>query len=160
MRIGFGYDAHRLTGGRSLVLGGVEIPFDRGLEGWSDADVAIHAVIDSLLGAASLGDIGKHFPPNEPVYKDISSVILLERTGHLLGEQGWRVGNIDATIVAEHPHIQPYIDDMRQNISHALSADINSISIKATTSEGLGFTGQGEGIIAYSVALIEEISHD
>jgi 2-C-methyl-D-erythritol 2,4-cyclodiphosphate synthase len=160
MRIGFGYDAHRLTGGRSLVLGGVELPFDRGLEGWSDADVVIHAIIDSLLGAASLGDIGKHFPPNEPAYKDISSVILLERTGHLLDEQGWRVGNIDATIVAEHPHIQPYIDHMRQNISHALSVDRNSISIKATTSEGLGFTGQGEGITAYSVALIEEKSHD
>jgi len=160
MRIGFGYDAHILTRGRPLLLGGVEIPFDFGLEGWSDADVIIHAVIDALLGAAALGDIGGHFPPNSPAYKDISSLVLLERTGSLLRDQGWRIGNIDATIVIERPRIHPFIDQMIQNISQSLSIDRSQVSVKATTSEGLGFTGRGEGVAAYSVALIEKAHHD
>lgn len=160
MRIGIGYDAHRLTKGRPLVLGGVDIPFDKGLEGWSDADVLIHAIIDALLGAAALGDIGSHFPSNDSNYKDISSIILLQHTSHLLREQSWLISNVDATIVAEHPLFRPFFDQMRQNISKALSISKSKVSIKATTSDGLGFTGMGEGIAAYSVALIEEFQHD
>ena len=160
MRIGIGYDAHRLTKGRPLVLGGVDIPFDKGLEGWSDADVLIHAIIDALLGAAALGDIGRHFPSNDSNYKDISSIILLQHTSHLLREQSWLISNVDATIVAERPLFRPFFDQMRQNISKALSISRSKVSIKATTSDGLGFTGMGEGIAAYSVALIEEFQHD
>ncbi len=156
MRVGIGYDAHRLTGGRPLVLGGVEIPFELGLEGWSDADVVVHAVIDALLGATALGDIGTHFPPNDPAYEGISSIILLDRIGNLLKEQGWRISNIDATIVAERPRIHPFVDQMRQNISHTLSIAKSQVGVKATTSEGLGFAGRAEGIAAYSVALVEE----
>jgi 2-C-methyl-D-erythritol 2,4-cyclodiphosphate synthase len=160
MRIGIGYDAHRLTKGRPLVLGGVEIPFEKGLEGWSDADVLIHAVIDALLGAAALGDIGSHFPSSDSSYKDISSIILLQRTSHLLREQSWSITNIDATIVAERPPFRPFFDQMRRNISEALSISKSKVSIKATTSDGLGFTGMGEGIAAYSVALIEVLQRD
>ena len=160
MRIGIGYDAHRLTKGRPLVLGGVDIPFDKGLEGWSDADVLIHAIIDALLGAAALGDIGSHFPSNDSNYKDISSIILLQHTSHLLREQSWLISNVDATIVAERHLFRPFFDQMRQNISKALSISKGKVSIKATTSDGLGFTGMGEGIAAYSVALIEEFQHD
>ena len=156
MRIGIGYDAHRLARGRSLVLGGVEIPFEQGLEGWSDADVVVHAIIDALLGAAALGDIGTHFPTNDPAYEGISSIVLLSRTRNLLKEQGWRISNIDATIIAERPLIHPFVDQMRQNISQALSISKSQVGIKATTTEGLGFTGREEGVAAYSVALLEE----
>ncbi len=157
MRIGIGYDAHRLTRGRPLVLGGVEIPFEQGLEGWSDADVVVHAIIDALLGATALGDIGSHFPSDDPAYKGISSIVLLDRTGNLLREHGWRISNIDATIVAERPPLHPYIDQMRQNISQALSISKSQVGIKATTTEGLGFTGREEGIATYAVALLDEL---
>jgi 2-C-methyl-D-erythritol 2,4-cyclodiphosphate synthase len=156
MRVGIGYDAHRLTTDRSLILGGVEIPFDKGLEGWSDADVLVHAVMDALLGAAALGDIGNHFPPNDPSFKDISSITLLNRVGGLLKRQGWRIGNIDATIIAERPLLRPFITQMKQNISRALSINESEVGIKATTNEGLGFTGRQEGIAAYAVALLEK----
>ncbi len=156
MRVGIGYDTHPLIKGLPLVLGGVEIPFEKGLDGWSDADVVVHAVIDALLGAASLGDIGTHFPANDPKYQGISSIILLDRTGHVLKEQGWHIGNIDATIVAERPLLRPFIDPMRHNISQSLSIDKSQVSIKATTSEGLGFAGRAEGIAAYAVALVEK----
>jgi len=155
MRIGIGYDAHRLTRGRPLVLGGVEIPFEQGLEGWSDADVVVHAIIDALLGATALGDIGSYFPANDPAYEGISSIVLLDRTRNLLGEHGWRISNIDATIVAERPPLHPYIDQMRQNISQALSISKSQVGIKATTTEGLGFTGREEGIATYAVALLD-----
>jgi 2-C-methyl-D-erythritol 2,4-cyclodiphosphate synthase len=156
MRVGIGYDAHRLTIGRRLILGGVEIPFDRGLEGWSDADVVVHAIMDALLGAAALGDIGSHFPPNDPAYKGISSTTLLDRVGGLLKRQGWRIGNIDATIIAERPLLRPFIAQMKQNISLALSIKESQVGIKATTNEGLGFAGREEGIAAYAVALLEK----
>ena len=156
MRIGIGYDAHRLTGGRPFILGGVEIPFEQGLEGWSDADVVVHAIIDALLGAAALGDIGIHFPANDPAYEGISSIVLLGHTRNLLREQGWCISNIDATIIAERPLIHPFVDQMRQNISQALSISKSQVGIKATTTEGLGFTGREEGVAAYSVALLEE----
>ena len=157
MRIGIGYDAHRLTRGRPLVLGGVEIPFEQGLEGWSDADVVVHAIIDALLGATALGDIGSHFPSDDPAYKGISSIVLLDRTGNLLREHGWRISNIDATIVAERPPLHPFVDQMRQNISQALSISKSQVGIKATTTEGLGFTGREEGIATYAVALLDEL---
>jgi len=156
MRVGIGYDAHRLTTDRSLILGGVEIPFDKGLEGWSDADVVVHAVMDALLGAAALGDIGNHFPPNDPSFKNISSITLLNRVGGLLKRQGWRIGNIDATIIAERPLLRPFITQMKQNISRALSINESEVGIKATTNEGLGFIGREEGIAAYAVALLEK----
>jgi len=155
MRIGIGFDAHRLAEGRPLVLGGVLIPFPQGLQGWSDADVVVHAIIDALLGAAALGDIGRHFPSGDPAYDGISSIMLLERTRSMLGEQGWRIANIDATIVAERPLISPFINQMRHNISRALSVDAGRVGLKATTSDGLGFAGRAEGIAAYSVALVE-----
>jgi len=155
VRIGIGYDAHPLIKGRKLVLGGVAIPFSKGLEGWSDADVLTHAVMDAMLGAAALGDIGKHFPSGEPEYKDISSLVLLDRVVEKLEEQGWRVGNIDATVVAEKPRLSEYIDDMRHALSHVLGVDISRVSVKASTGNGLGFIGRGEGIAAYAVVLIE-----
>ena len=138
------------------MLGGVEIPFDRGLSGWSDADVLTHAVIDALLGAAALGDIGSHFPPGEPQYKDISSLILLERIRDKLAENSWQVNNIDATIVAERPRLRDYIDRMRQQLSQTLGINISQVSVKASTSDRLGFIGRGEGIAAYAVATLEE----
>ena len=156
MRVGIGYDAHRLTTGHRLILGGVEIPFDKGLEGWSDADVVVHAIMDALLGAAALGDIGSHFPPDDPAYKGISSITLLNRVGGLLQRQGWRIGNIDATIIAERPLLRPFMARMKQNISRALSISESQVGIKATTNEGLGFTGREEGIAAYAVALLEK----
>ncbi|MEE8373601.1 MAG: 2-C-methyl-D-erythritol 2,4-cyclodiphosphate synthase [Dehalococcoidia bacterium] len=155
MRIGIGYDAHRLVKGRPLVLGGVNVPNDLGLDGWSDADVLVHAIIDALLGAVGLGDIGTHFPANDPAYKDISSIVLLGRTCEMLRTRGWRVGNIDATIIAERPALQPFAEQMRQNISQALSITASQVGLKATTTEGLGFAGRGEGIAAYAVSLIE-----
>jgi 2-C-methyl-D-erythritol 2,4-cyclodiphosphate synthase len=156
MRVGIGYDVHVLTPGRRLVLGGVDIPFERGLDGWSDADVLTHAIIDALLGAAALGDIGKHFPPGEPEYHNISSIMLLERVRDKLTENGWQVGNIDATVIAEQPRLSDYIDRMREQLSKALGIEVGRVSIKASTSEGLGFTGRGEGIAAVAVALLEE----
>jgi 2-C-methyl-D-erythritol 2,4-cyclodiphosphate synthase len=156
MRVGIGYDAHQLTTGRPLILGGVEISFEKGLKGWSDADVVVHAIMDALLGAAALGDIGNHFPSNDPAFEDISSIILLSRVGSLLKTNGWRIGNVDATIIAERPLLQPFISQMKQNIGQALSISERQVSIKATTNEGLGFTGREEGIAAYAVALVEK----
>ena len=135
MRVGIGNDAHRLTEGRSLVLGGEKLPFGKGLQGWSDADVLLHAIMDALLGAAALGDIGVHFPPNDPAYKDISSLTLLGRVEAMLKAQGWRIGNIDATIIAERPLLKPFISQMKQNIGQTLSINETQIGIKATTSE-------------------------
>ncbi len=158
MRIGIGYDIHPLTQGRKLVLGGVDIPCDKGLSGWSDADVLTHAIIDALLGAAALGDIGRHFPPGEAQYKDISSLVLLKKVRDKLKENGWQVSNIDATIVAEQPKLGGFINQMRQQLSQTLSINIGQVSIKASTSAQLGSIGRGEGIATYVVALIECIS--
>ncbi|MBI2979355.1 MAG: 2-C-methyl-D-erythritol 2,4-cyclodiphosphate synthase [Chloroflexi bacterium] len=156
MRVGIGYDVHPLMAGRRLVLGGVEIPFSRGLSGWSDADVLTHAIIDALLGAASLGDIGRHFPPGEPEYKDISSLVLLKRVKDKLAENGWVIGNIDATVVAERPRLSDFVEPMRQQLSRTLGIAPGQVSIKASTSAGLGFTGRGEGIATYAVATVEK----
>lgn len=153
-RVGFGFDVHRLVSGRPLWLGGERIEFERGLEGYSDADVALHALCDSLLGAAALGDIGQHFPPTDERYRDISSLKLLARVQELLSEQGWCVVNVDLTIVCEEPKIAPHTDKMRQNIARTLNVEIGSVSLKATTTEKLGLTGRGEGIAATAVALI------
>jgi 2-C-methyl-D-erythritol 2,4-cyclodiphosphate synthase len=154
-RIGIGYDVHPLVAGRKLVLGGTEIPFSKGLEGWSDADALTHAIIDALLGAAALGDIGQHFPAGEPEYEGISSLMLLDKVVEKLEERGWGVVNIDATVVAEKPRLREYIDDMRENLSEILGVDIGRVSVKASTNNGLGFIGGGEGIAAYAVAMIE-----
>jgi len=157
MRVGIGYDAHRLVAGRKLVLGGVEIPFEKGLLGHSDADVLVHAINDALLGAAALGDIGVHFPDTDPEYKDIRSIILLERVGELLKNEGFEVLNIDSVICAERPKLSPYIDKMRENIAKALRISKDRVSVKATTTEGMGFEGRGEGISAQAVCLIEKL---
>jgi len=159
MRVGIGYDVHPLTPGRKLVLGGIDIPFAKGLSGWSDADVLTHAIIDALLGAAALGDIGSHFPPDEPQYKDISSLTLLKRVREELAKNGWRVDNVDATIVAEQPRLRDFIDSMRQQLSQTLGIAPSQVSVKASTSARLGFIGRGEAIAAYAVALIESISN-
>lgn len=156
MRIGHGYDVHRLVEGRKLILGGVHIPYELGLDGHSDADVALHALMDALLGAAALGDIGLHFPPNDPEYEGISSMKLLVYVRELLEKAGFRLGNADVTIVAQRPKLLGYIPEMRENIARALETDVKNISVKATTEEGLGFTGTGLGIAAHAVALIEE----
>jgi len=156
MRIGIGYDVHPLREGRPLVLGGVKVPFGRGLWGHSDADVVVHAIIDALLGAASLGDIGIHFPDTDPQYENISSILLLQRVGQMLKKKGFKVENIDATILAEEPRLAPYIGEMRRNISDALNIAKEGVSVKAKTSAGLGFLGKGEGIAAHAVALIEK----
>ena len=155
-RIGTGYDVHRLVEGRKLILGGVDIPFEKGLLGHSDADVLLHAVMDALLGAASLGDIGRHFPDRDPAYEGISSLELARRTAMLLDEEGYRVGNIDATLICQKPRLAPYIEKMAENIAEAFCIGPSRVSVKATTEEGLGFTGRGEGIAAQAVALIEE----
>lgn len=155
MRIGSGYDVHRLTEGRGLIMGGVQIPYRLGLLGHSDADVLVHAIMDALLGAAALGDIGKHFPDTSMKYRGISSILLLEEVSHLLDEAGYSIINIDSTIVAQKPKMAPYIDSMRENIARALGLDVSSVSVKATTEEHLGFTGRGEGISASAVCLIE-----
>lgn len=154
MRIGMGYDVHKLVEGRKLILGGVEIPYERGLLGHSDADVLIHAIMDALLGAAALGDIGKHFPDTDPAYKGISSVKLLRHVGALLEENCFFIENIDATIIAQAPKMRPHIDQMRENIASALKIDINQINVKATTEEGLGFTGSGEGISSQAICML------
>ena len=158
MRIGTGYDVHALAQGLPLWLGGVNIPHSHGLIGHSDADVLLHAVCDALLGAAALGDIGKHFPDTDPQYKGISSLKLLSHVGRLLKEHGYRVGNIDATIVAQRPKIAPHIPLMRQNIADTLGINLDQVSVKATTTEHLGFEGREEGISAQCVALIEKLS--
>lgn len=158
MRVGTGYDAHALVEGRPLVLGGVAIPHDRGLAGHSDGDVVAHAVIDALLGAAALGDIGTHFPSDDPRYTDTNSLSLLADMARLLRESGWRTANLDATIVAERPPMASHIPRMRQNIAAALEVAVDSVSIKATTTDGLGLTGRGEGIAAHAVVAIEAIS--
>lgn len=154
MRVGTGYDVHRLVEGRKLIIGGVELPFEKGLLGHSDADVLLHAISDALLGAAALGDIGRHFPDSDPAYKGISSVILLQRVGDLLAKKGFLIENIDATVIAQAPKMSPYIDAMRENIAGALGMDTGHVNVKATTEEGLGFTGTGEGIAAQAVCLL------
>lgn len=154
MRIGMGYDVHRLAEHRDLIIGGVKIPYEKGLLGHSDADVLLHAISDALLGAAALGDIGKHFPDSDPQYKGIDSMILLKRVGELLEENCFFIENIDATIIAQAPKMRPFIDAMRANIASALGIDISQVNVKATTEEGLGFTGIGEGISSQAICLI------
>ena len=156
MRIGTGYDVHRLAEGLPLWLGGVQVPHSHGLVGHSDADVLLHAICDALLGAAALGDIGKHFPDTDPQYKGISSLKLLAHVGRLLGEQGYHIGNIDSTIVAQRPKLAPFIQQMRQNIADTLGIDVDLVSVKATTTEHLGFEGREEGISAQAIALITD----
>lgn len=155
LRIGNGYDVHILCEDRKLILGGVEVEFEKGLLGHSDADVLVHAIMDALLGAASLGDIGKHFPDTDEKYKGISSIILLEYVGNLLKENGYTINNIDSIIVAQRPKLAPYIEKMRQNIADALKISKDAVNVKATTTEKLGFEGEGKGISAYSVCLLE-----
>ena len=157
MRIGMGYDVHRLTDNRKLILGGVEIPYEKGLLGHSDADVLLHAVMDALLGAAGLGDIGQHFPDSDPAYKGISSIKLLEEVGQLLDEAGYVIENIDATIIAQRPKMRPYIRQMIENIAETLKVEPGQVNVKATTEEGLGFTGTGEGISAQAVCLLQSL---
>lgn len=154
-RFGMGYDVHQLVENRKLIIGGVDIPYEKGLLGHSDADVLLHAISDALLGAAALGDIGKHFPDTDPRYKGADSLKLLEEVGNLLAEKGYVVGNVDATIVAQKPKMLPHIPQMRENIARVLRVDIDQINVKATTEEHLGFTGSGQGISSYAVAGIE-----
>lgn len=154
MRIGMGYDVHKLVEGRDLIIGGVKIPHEKGLLGHSDADVLLHAISDALLGAAALGDIGKHFPDTDPAYKGADSLKLLAQVGVLLENECYFIENIDATIIAQAPKMRPHIDQMRQNIADALGIDISQVNIKATTEEGLGFTGNGEGISSQAICLL------
>ena len=149
-----GYDVHRLTEGRKLIIGGVDIPYEKGLLGHSDADVLLHAIMDALLGAAALGDIGKHFPDSDPAYKGISSMELLGKVGQLLEDNSFLIENIDATIIAQAPKMRPYIDTMRENIARVLQVEVSQVNVKATTEEGLGFTGTGEGISSQAVCLL------
>ncbi|MDU2265338.1 2-C-methyl-D-erythritol 2,4-cyclodiphosphate synthase [Clostridium celatum] len=155
MRIGMGYDVHKLVENRDLILGGVKIPYELGLLGHSDADVLIHAIMDSLLGASALGDIGKHFPDTDPKYKGISSIELLKEVGKLLKDNNFTIGNIDSTIIAQKPKMAPHIESMRKNIANALNISVNQINVKATTEEGLGFTGEGLGISSQSICLLK-----
>ena len=157
MRIGTGYDVHRLTENRKLIIGGVEIPFEKGLLGHSDADVLVHAIMDALLGAACMGDIGQHFPDTDPAYSGADSIVLLQNVRKLLDEAGYRVGNIDAVIIAQRPKMSPHIPQMRENIARALQIDVSDINIKATTEEHLGFTGEGLGISSQAVCLLQEV---
>lgn len=154
MRIGMGYDVHKLVENRDLILGGVNIPYEKGLLGHSDADVLLHAIMDSLLGAAALGDIGKHFPDTDPKYKGANSIKLLEFVGELIYKNNYKISNIDATIIAQQPKMAPHIATMRENIAKALNININQINVKATTEEGLGFTGSGKGISSQSICLL------
>ncbi len=156
LRIGHGYDVHRLTEGRALIIGGVNIPFELGLDGHSDADVLVHAVMDALLGAAALGDIGGLFPDTDPAYKGADSMKLLERVVSVLQEKGYKVGNIDATLIAQKPKIKPYLFEMRENIANVCMVDIDAVNVKATTEEKLGFTGNMEGMSAHAVCIIEK----
>ena len=155
LRIGHGYDVHRLVSGRALILGGVTIPYEKGLLGHSDADVLVHAVMDALLGAAALGDIGQHFPDTDPEYEGASSIELLKKVGKLLQERGYVIENIDATIIAQRPKLAAYRPQMAENIADALGLPVSRVSVKATTEEGLGFTGSGEGMAAHAIALLE-----
>ena len=155
MRIGYGYDVHRLVEGRRLILGGVDIPWEKGLLGHSDADVLTHALMDALLGAAALGDIGQHFPDKDPAYEGADSVELLRRVCALLREHGYRVGNVDCTLVAQRPKLMPHIPAMRERLAEAMEVPVDRVSVKATTEEGLGFSGEGLGIAAHAVALLE-----
>lgn len=157
MRIGHGYDVHRLVAGRKLILGGVEVPFEKGLDGHSDADVLVHAVMDAMLGAAAFGDIGKLFPDNDDAYLGADSMELLKKVRDVLRAHGWRFGNLDATVIAQRPKLAPFIDTMRSNIAGVLETDVSNISVKATTEERLGFTGSGEGIAAHAVCLIQRV---
>ena len=154
MRIGMGYDVHKLVENRDLILGGVKIPYDLGLLGHSDADVLLHAIMDALLGASALGDIGKHFPDTDENYKGISSIELLKHVGNLLAKHNYKIGNIDSTIIAQKPKMAPHIPTMRRNIADSLNIDIDQINIKATTEEGLGFTGEGLGISSQAICLL------
>lgn len=154
MRVGMGYDVHRLTEERKLILGGVEIPWEKGLLGHSDADVLVHAVMDALLGAAALGDIGKHFPDTDPAYKGISSILLLRHVTELLKKNGYAIGNVDATIIAQKPKMAPHILKMRENMAEAMGISVDCLNVKATTEEGLGFTGREEGIAAQAICLL------
>lgn len=157
MRIGNGYDVHKLCSGRKLIIGGVEIPYLKGLLGHSDADVLIHAIMDAILGALALGDIGKHFPDTSDEFKNISSIKLLKKVAVLLKKSGYEVGNIDSIIVAQSPKMSPYIDKMRENIAEALETSVSNVSVKATTTEKLGFEGRGEGISSYAVVILNKI---
>lgn len=157
-RTGLGYDVHRLTEGRKLIVGGVDIPYEKGLLGHSDADVLVHAIMDALLGACKLGDIGRHFPDTDPQYKGISSITLLKHVGELLGNNGYRVVNIDSVIVAQQPKMKPHIPQMEENIAQALGIDVDDVNVKATTEEGLSFTGSGEGMAAKAVCLVERVN--
>ena len=152
VRVGIGYDVHRLVTGRKLILGGISIPFEKGLLGHSDADVLIHAIMDALLGALALGDIGQHFPDTNPELAGVSSVTLLEQVKELLDQKGWRLGNLDSVVVAQQPRLAPHVQSMRENLARIMAVTLDQISLKATTTEGLGFTGTGEGIAAYAVA--------
>lgn len=154
MRIGMGYDVHRLTEDRELILGGVKIPFEKGLLGHSDADVVVHAIMDALLGAAALGDIGKHFPDTDPKYKGISSIALLRHVGDLLDEHNYAIENIDATIIAQRPKLRPYMEEMVKNVAEALGIEASQVNLKATTEEGLGFTGREEGMAAQAICML------
>ncbi len=160
MRVGFGYDVHALVPDRKLIIGGVDIPFEKGLLGHSDADVLLHAVADSLLGAVALGDIGKHFPDSDPAYKGINSMILLEKTACLVRDKGYDILNIDATVVAQKPKISPYSDQMISNIANCLGLDISCVNVKATTTEKLGFEGREEGISSHCICLLDNRKDD
>lgn len=155
MRIGHGYDVHKLVENRKLILGGVDIPYDKGLLGHSDADVLLHAIMDALLGAAALGDIGKLFPDTDNKFLGADSIILLKKVCQVLSDNGYKIGNIDSTVIAQKPKLKDYIDDMRANIANACNIDVSQVSVKATTEEKLGFTGRGEGISAHAVCIIE-----
>ena len=159
MRVGMGYDVHRLVEDRPLILGGVEIPYEKGLLGHSDADVLLHAIMDALLGAAALGDIGKHFPDTDAAYKGASSIKLLEHVGKLLEEKCYMIDNIDATIIAQKPKMRDYIDTMRKNVADTLGIELDQVNIKATTEEGLGFTGSGEGISSQAICSLNSVSN-
>ena len=156
IRIGHGYDVHRLIEGRKLILGGVRIPYEKGLLGHSDADVLVHAVMDSMLGALALGDIGKHFPDSSPEYEGADSLVLLKKVSEIISEKGYTVGNIDSTIICQSPKLATYIPQMRENIASALGCDVSRISVKATTEERLGFTGSGDGISAHAVCILQK----
>ncbi len=158
LRIGIGYDVHPLVPGRKLVLGGIEVPFEKGLDGWSDADVLTHAIIEAILGAAASGDIGSHFPPGEPQYKGVSSLTLLETVKCEIIKKGWQIVNIDCTVVTEKPRLKEFFDPMRQRLSQVLGISINQINVKASTSEGLGSIGRGKGMASFAVALLEATS--
>ena len=157
MRIGFGFEVHKMVEGRKLIIGGVDIPYEKGLLGHSDADVLIHSIMDSILGALALGDIGKHFPDTDPKYKDISSMILLENVYNIMKDEGYMIGNIDSTVAAQSPKLASYIDEMRGNLARILNTSIKNIDVKATTTEELGFVGRKEGISSYTVCILERI---